>query len=327
MIKIEGLQYFGFEGALRGMRNPLDSWNNADSEYDMNGRLTRLGTNDESLMKRLTKAGTSHRKFLRMIHVQVDVTAPLYWWKEFDTYKIATTSNSCSTMHKIHEYEFTADMFSTEHLDQVGMNVLDSIINYLNFYRKKFLDSNKKDKNAWYKMIQMLPTSYMQKRTLDLNYENLLSMIRDRHTHKLDEWCDFCEELYRYLPYFEMLFVAAYSYGIAFKAKRINVGPLKRYRVSYLRDGMMEYTTVALYHNDNFSTCEQVIAALRTKLGQLSSANVMGYEEISGSTDLEPCNAGGDIKDENKYPSNMYPDITYKISDKIINNTKSLINE
>lgn len=227
MIKIEHLQSFGFEGALRGMRNALDSWNKADSEFDSNGMIVRLGANDERLMKRLTKAGASHRKFLRMIHVQVDVTAPLYWWKEFDTYKIATTSNSCSTMHKIHEYEITTDMFSNEHLDKIGMNVLDSIVNYLNFHRRQFIDSNKKDKGAWYNMIQMLPTSYMQKRTLDLNYENLLSILHDRRTHKLFEWREFYTTLRCRLPYMVILYDAAYEETV-----NLNIASVDRFEIN-----------------------------------------------------------------------------------------------
>lgn len=211
MIKIEHIRTFGFEGALRGMRNPLDSWNMADSTFNDDGDIEVLGPNDESLIKRLTRAGGSHRKFLRMMHVQMDVTAPLYWWKDYDTYKVATVANSCSTMHKIHQYEFTVDMFSTEHLDKVGVNLLDQIIRYLNYYRDVFIKSGRKDKDAWWNMIQMLPTSYMQKRTLDLNYETILAILHDREFHKQDEFRILCATLKRELPLMEMIFEAAFG--------------------------------------------------------------------------------------------------------------------
>ena len=211
MIKIEHIRTFGFEGALRGMRNPLDSWNMADSTFNDEGDIEVLGPNDESLIKRLTRAGGSHRKFLRMMHVQMDVTAPLYWWKDYDTYKVATVANSCSTMHKIHQYEFTMDMFSTEHLDKVGVNLLDQIIRYLNYYRDVFIKSGRKDKDAWWNMIQMLPTSYMQKRTLDLNYETILAILHDREFHKQDEFRILCATLKRELPLMEMIFEAAFG--------------------------------------------------------------------------------------------------------------------
>lgn len=213
MIKIEHIRTFGFEGALRGMRNPLDSWKMADSTFNDDGDIEVLGPNDESLIKRLTRAGGSHRKFLRMMHVQMDVTAPLYWWKDYDTYKVATVANSCSTMHKIHQYEFTMDMFSTEHLDKVGVNLLDQIIRYLNYYRDVFIKSGRKDKDAWWNMIQMLPTSYMQKRTLDLNYETILAILHDREFHKQDEFRILCATLKRELPLMEMIFEAAFGKG------------------------------------------------------------------------------------------------------------------
>ena len=206
MIKIECVEVWGFRGALRGMRNPMNSWNKADTIFDDAGRVVKLGSNDAGLMLRLKTAGTDHRKYLRMIHVQCDITAPLYWWKDYDTYKISTVANSCSTMHKIHDKEFTRDMFSTEHLDGMGLICLETIIYYLNHQRDKFIDSNKTDKDAWYRMIQMLPTSYMQKRTVDLNYETLLNIFGARSNHKLYEFRDLCAYLKKELPYIAQLF-------------------------------------------------------------------------------------------------------------------------
>ena len=204
MIKVENVVAFGFQGALRGMRNPLNSWAKVDSEYDENWNIINLGTRDRDLLLRLSKAGTDHRKVLRMIHVQMDVTAPLYWWKDYDTYKVATTSNGCSTMHKIHSEVFTLDMFAHEHLDQAAKNLLILTIDSLNYYRQKYVDSGCRDKNAWYSMIQLLPSSFMQKRTLDLNYEVVLNIIGARSNHKLFEFREFCDEL-RTLPYIDII--------------------------------------------------------------------------------------------------------------------------
>lgn len=199
MIKFEQTDVWGFEHAIRGMRNPLNSWDRIDSSFvpDIN-----VGNNDLDLMHRLMKGGQPHRKFLRQIMVSVDITAPLYWWKEFDTYKVGTTANSCSTMHKIHAKQFEIDDFSHDHLTELGMDHLYDTIEVLNLMRNSFLDS--KDKAYWYDMIQTLPTSYNQKRTITMNYENLLNMLEYRRGHKLEEWRTFCEWI-RELPYGNLL--------------------------------------------------------------------------------------------------------------------------
>ena len=228
MLKISNFEVVGWEHAIRGMRNPMNSWGKSDSctqgyvwcnEFcghpvsgcDKESGLY-LGPNDFGLMKRLRNAGTDHRKFMRMITVYVDITAPLYWWKEFDTYKVGTVANSCSTMHKIAEKEFTLDDFSCEHLFNVehdlpsyptvnGLNctsigILEHVVNALNCYRKLYLET--KLNPYWWQMIQILPSSYNQKRTVMLNYEVLANIYKSRRNHKLDEWhtfCDWIEEL------------------------------------------------------------------------------------------------------------------------------------
>ena len=197
MIKVENIGVWGFEHAIRGMRNPMNSWDKSDSRFWNNIAEYEIGKNDLDLMKRLYKAGTEHRKYLRQIMVSLDITAPLYWWKEFDTYKVGTTANSCSTMHKIAAKEFELDDFSHEHLS-VELNCLEVTIIGLNSARKRYL--NTKDKNHWWEMIQLLPSSYNQKRTITMNYENVVSMIHQRTGHKLDEWNDFVEIL-KNLPY------------------------------------------------------------------------------------------------------------------------------
>ena len=206
MIKIENLEVWGFRGAIRGMRNPMDSWDRMDTAFADNGDVIKLGENDASLMLRLKKAGPDHRKYLRMIHIQCDVTAPLYFWKDYDSYKVSTVSNSCSTMHKIHAYEINQSMFSTEDLDEIGLNVLQTTIDYMNYYREIYIASGLKDKTAWRRMIQMLPTSYNQKRTIDINYETLLNIFGSRSNHKLQEFRDFCAILKKELPYIAALF-------------------------------------------------------------------------------------------------------------------------
>ena len=203
MIKFDQTEVWGFEHAIRGMRNPLNSWNLSDSSFHSNSGGCELGKNDLDLMVRLIKAGPEHRKFLRQIFVSVDITAPLYWWKEFDTYKVGTTANSCSTMHKIQSNEFTFDHFSCEHLDESAKAVLGIIIHELNNNRERFNDYNKRMENGefqdverkqfWWNMIQLLPSSFNQKRTVTLTYENLLSMLKQRKGHKLDEWRVFCD--------------------------------------------------------------------------------------------------------------------------------------
>lgn len=212
MITFEYTNVAGWEHAIRGMRNPLESWAKSDSTFDFDS-LLELGPNDLGLMKRLRKAGTDHRKFMRMITVYVDITAPLYWWKEFDTYKVGTVANSCSTMHYIHKHVFSYDDFSCEQLldepiiNQDGQIVssqasLNLTIDILNVYREKFIDT--KDKKYWWQMIQLLPSSYNQKRTVMLNYEVLANMYKSRKDHKLDEWYEFCDWI-RELPYSELI--------------------------------------------------------------------------------------------------------------------------
>ena len=248
MIKFENAEVVGWEHAIRGMRNPLNSWDKSDSEFirdpdygcsgncpceDIDGRCDCcfIGPNDLDLMKRLRNAGTDHRKFMRMIMVYVDITAPLYWWKEFDTYKVGTVANSCSTMHKIHEKEFTLEDFSFEHLDNLWYyepevrdmaptiefetrtdtitnyvlgpdDILNLTIKMLNRCRDLYLKT--KDKKYWWQMIQLLPSSYNQKRTVMLNYEVLANIYKSRKNHKLDEWKDFCKWI-EWLPYSELI--------------------------------------------------------------------------------------------------------------------------
>lgn len=192
-----------FDNAMRGARNPLNSWARYDSYFDDSGNFV-FGPNDLDLAGRLCRAGSDHRKFLRMIFVSVDITAPLYWWKEFDTYKIATVSNSCSTMHKIHSKEFTREDFSFDKLSDKSLAYMDSLIAYMEQLRKEYLE--KKDKQTWYNLIQLLPSSYNQMRTITLNYENLRGMYYSRKDHKLDEWHVLCDWI-RSLPYAEPLIV------------------------------------------------------------------------------------------------------------------------
>lgn len=201
MITLKYADIWGFEHAVRGMRNPMNSWDKSDTFVDYD--LVLLGNKDKELMKRLVHAGPSHRKFLRQIFVSVDITAPLYWWKEFDTYKVGTVANSCSTMHKIHDKEFTLDDFSVEHLDDDVLNKpFKDIISCLNFFRQLYIQDH--DKDCWWQMIQLLPSSYNQKRTVTMNYENLLNIYETRRNHKLDEWKDFCKWIER-LPNAELI--------------------------------------------------------------------------------------------------------------------------
>ena len=242
MIKIEETETYGWKAAIRGMRNPKNSWDKSDSEFGRNlaipyaqnnpiiwfnkyGVEMYIGDNDLDLMKHLAKAGTDHRKFMRMITVYCDITAPLYWWKEFDTYKVGTVANSCSTMHKIHDKEFTIDDFSHEHLMSSGaptrLNVgktfedescnelsfdhygsLLGVVKSLNFARDMYLLHG--EKKYWWQMIQLLPSSYNQKRTVMLNYEVLANIYKSRKNHKLDEWHDFCDWI-KTLPYSELI--------------------------------------------------------------------------------------------------------------------------
>lgn len=238
MIKLENTEVMGWEAAIRGMRNPMNSWEKSDSNYrpilasrcdtctsylldnwddcdncEVNKMCNSpnyflVGPNDLDLMTRLSNAGTDHRKFMRMITVYIDILAPLYWWKEFDTYKIGTVVNSCSTMHKIAEKEFTLEDFSCEHMNHTSLNVLKEIIDLLNKYREDYLNPEagkigvKKD--YWWQMIQLLPSSYNQRRTVMLNYEVLANIYKSRKGHKLDEWNSFCDWI-ESLPYAELI--------------------------------------------------------------------------------------------------------------------------
>lgn len=201
MINVENISVTGFDAAIRGMRNPMNSWDKSDSGWyqtTYGDEFYKIGSADMQLMQKLFKAGTEHRKYLRMIHVSMDITAPLYWWKEFDTYKVGTTANSCSTMHKLTAKDFTIYDFSHEHLDALGMALLEKIICRLNGFREEYLLNH--DKSAWWLMIQILPESYNQKRTVDMNYETVVSIISQRTGHKLDEWNHLVETL-KDLPY------------------------------------------------------------------------------------------------------------------------------
>ena len=222
MLKIENFEVLGWEHAIRGMRNPMNSWEKSDSNFfdDSEGHacnicqgrgsmsLIEMGHNDHNLMMNLRNAGTDHRKFMRMITVYLDITAPLYWWKEFDTYKVGTVANSCSTMHKIHAKEFTLEDFSCEHLTVESITFgLEPVIDILNKNRELYIqweNAGEEKKNLWWQMIQLLPSSYNQKRTVMLNYEVLANIYKSRRNHKLDEWhtlCDWIEEL----PYSELI--------------------------------------------------------------------------------------------------------------------------
>ena len=242
MLKIENAEVIGWEHAIRGMRNPMNSWKKSDGEcsscdaYELFsddscmtalGENIVIGSNDRELMVKLSKAGTDHRKFMRMITVYLDITAPLYWWKEFDTYKVGTVANSCSTMHKIAEKEFDVNDFSHEHIEELDGDEYDMsydwllrTVDILNYYRKKYNTASEKLKrditNAerkhvlaqqklfWWQMIQLLPSSYNQKRTVMLNYEVLANIYKSRRNHKLDEWHTLCDWI-ETLPYSELI--------------------------------------------------------------------------------------------------------------------------
>lgn len=208
MIKITNAEVFGWDAAIRGMRNPMNSWDKSDSKHwretivghEVEYRV--VGRNDLTLMKKLVKAGSDHAKFMRMINVTVDVTAPVYWWSEYDTYKVGTVANSCSKMHKIADKEFTLEDFSHEHLMQGGLECIKNLCKDLNMCREQYLA--KHDKEWWWQLIQLLPSSYNQKRTVQLNYAVLRNMYHARKNHKLDEWRDFCSWV-ESLPYAELI--------------------------------------------------------------------------------------------------------------------------
>ncbi len=197
MIKVEKFMAMNFENAIRGARNPMNSWERSDSYYDENGNYV-LGENDLSLAVRLARAGSDHRKYLRQIFVTVDITAPLYWWKEFDTYKVATVANSTSTMHKIQAKEFTREDFSCDRMSDKALAALDALIAVLEEQRQKYLET--KERVYWDDMIQLLPSSYHQLRTVTMNYETLVNIYYARRHHKLPEWHVFCDAIMT-LPY------------------------------------------------------------------------------------------------------------------------------
>lgn len=208
MLDITNVDVTGWEAAVRGMRNPMNSWNKSDSifyseDYELYDYI-EIGEADHDLMMKLAKAGSDHRKYLRMIHVSADIDAPFYWWKEYDTYKIGTVANSCSTMHKIHAKEFELSDFSTDYIsgDEVALAYMNETIEFLNARRDIYNSTG--DKDAWYQMIQILPMSYNQLRTVDLNYEVLRNIYFARRGHKLDEWHTFCEWI-ETLPYHEFI--------------------------------------------------------------------------------------------------------------------------
>ena len=205
MIDFNRVYVMNLENAIRGARNPMNSWARSDSYYDENGKYV-LGENDLSLAKRLRNAGTSdHRKYLRQVMLSVDITAPMYWWKEYDTYKVATVANSTSTMHKIHSKPFELDDFSHDHLTENGLKVLKGLVDEMEKIRLEYIET--KDKSLWYDLIQLLPSSYNQMRTCTLNYETLINIYKSRKHHKLDEWRSFCEWI-ETLPYAKELITA-----------------------------------------------------------------------------------------------------------------------
>lgn len=204
MITIERTSVMNFENAIRGARNPMNSWNRMDSFYDEQGNFI-MGPNDLNLAQRLARAGSDHRKFIRQIFVSVDFTAPLYWWKEYDTYKVATVTNSTSTMHKIASKPFMLDDFSHERMNTQAQEALAHTVSVLEDLRKDYLET--KDKETWYSMIQLLPSSYHQMRTCTLNYETLMNIYYARRNHKLDEWHTVCDWIAS-LPYAKELILA-----------------------------------------------------------------------------------------------------------------------
>ena len=205
MIKMERTSVMNFENAIRGARNPLNSWNRMDSYYDEDGNFV-LGPNDLDLAVRLRKAGSDHRKFVRQIFVSVDITAPLYWWKEYDTYKVATVANSTSTMHKIHSKPFSMEDFSHDHMTPKTLAFMETVVEQLEQIRKKYIEQGKQ-KEDWYDLIQLLPSSYNQMRTCSFNYETLINIYHARKAHKLAEWHEFCDWI-KTLPYAKELIIA-----------------------------------------------------------------------------------------------------------------------
>ena len=204
MIRLERTSVMNMENAIRGARNPMNSWNRMDSHYDENGNFI-LGPNDLDLAVRLRKAGSDHRKYVRQILVSVDITAPLYWWKEYDTYNLATVANSCSTMHKIASRPFSLDDFSCDHMTPATKEFMQTVVDKMEEIRQRYLET--KSKEDWYDMIQLLPSSYNQMRTCSFNYETLINIYYARKEHKLAEWHTFCDWI-RTLPYAEEIIIA-----------------------------------------------------------------------------------------------------------------------
>ena len=205
MIKLERTSVMNLENAIRGARNPMNSWARMDSYYDEDGNFI-LGENDLGLAQKLRKAGSDHRKYVRQIFVSVDITAPLYWWKEFDTYKVATVANSTSTMHKIHAKPFDIDDFSHDHMTPDTLAFMQTVVDELEKIRQKYMTKGK-NKEDWYDMIQLLPSSYNQMRTVTMNYETLINIFFARRYHKLQEWHTFCDWI-KTLPYAEEIIIA-----------------------------------------------------------------------------------------------------------------------
>ena len=208
MLKLDHIEVFNWEGAIRGMRNPLNSWDKSDSEWRFTGYSSRgahgtndyiIGEADLTLMRKLAHAGSDHRKFLRQIMVSMDITAPRYWWAEYDTYKVGTVANSCSTMHTIHKKPFEPDDFSHEHMKPLALEQLKETITILEAFREKYVETN--NRGYWYSIIQLLPASYNQRRTVTLNYEVALNIYNARRNHKLDEWHTLCDAIAE-MPYF-----------------------------------------------------------------------------------------------------------------------------
>lgn len=204
MITISNIKTYGFEAAIRGMRNPMNSWDLSDSKYDENGNYI-IGPKDLHLCNSLAQAGPEHAKFTRYITVSMDITAPLYWWKEYDTYKVGTVANSCSTMHTIHKRDLELEDFSTEGLEPASMDALKSLLVVVNFFRQAFVASGRTDKNAWEQIIKLLPESYNQKRTVMFNYQVGNSIVRQRRGHKLKEWHTLVNTIEE-LPYYREIF-------------------------------------------------------------------------------------------------------------------------
>ena len=305
MLKLENTEVLGWEHAIRGMRNPMNSWEKSDSGWDEIYHSTvdkdkflmvqddgeyeyYLGPNDQDLMKRLRNAGTDHRKFMRMITVYVDITAPLYWWKEFDTYKVGTVANSCSTMHKIAAKEFTLEDFSHEHLIVAGLNSLKRTIDDLNSAREGYLDERIKQnpgwrKEVWWQMIQLLPSSYNQRRTVQMNYEVLANIYKSRRNHKLDEWHTFCDWIEE-LPYSELITGMTKSERVARLGKKLSEGFNEGFKSVKVPD--VEEMREAFANALGISKDELLERLTPSVVQELMDMVSISHEEVSDSTAL-----------------------------------------